>query len=239
MRKGRWGVDAWGVLSKTHIIPTNHGGFYQHISQDIMMPRATGTHHPTLISIEELHHLLRLLLPQEHVAAVTATHNVLTPRAIEVNAFHWKNKQWRSTVHLCLVSVISCRPCHCDRFNGVIPSWGSPASKLQSASLHLLLEISPPGHSSFGFSATVIHYPHHVMPLAVNSLSLKGEHRSLMCTMISVYAVHLKAKGLKNATSLCHAQEWNLVTRFTTQYVSQPATNSCHRSLHQKTSDHE
>ena len=46
------------------------------------------THHPTLVSIQELHHLLRLLLPQVHVAAVAAAHNVLTARAVEVHAFH-------------------------------------------------------------------------------------------------------------------------------------------------------
>lgn len=48
------------------------------------------THHSIVVSLHVLDYLLGLLIPEEHVATVTPTHNKLTVKAIKVDTFHWK-----------------------------------------------------------------------------------------------------------------------------------------------------
>ena len=48
------------------------------------------TYHSFMISLQHLHHLLRGLVPQEHVTAVTATHDIVTVQAKEIHPLHWR-----------------------------------------------------------------------------------------------------------------------------------------------------
>ena len=50
------------------------------------------THHSLIVSSEALNDTGRLLVPQEHVATVAATHDVLAFGTIEIHAFHCNNE---------------------------------------------------------------------------------------------------------------------------------------------------
>ncbi len=55
---------------------------------EIMEAIREDTHHSFFIPLYTLHYLLAALVPEEHVATVTATNNVLTLKTKEVHTLH-------------------------------------------------------------------------------------------------------------------------------------------------------
>ena len=63
-------------------MPTSVDRIYT-LLQDIWI-----THHSALVTMEILHDLLRLFVPQEDVPTVGPRDDVLTVRPVEIHAFH-------------------------------------------------------------------------------------------------------------------------------------------------------
>ena len=52
------------------------------------------THHALFVSLHVLYDLLCLLVPEEHVATVTTTDNVLTLETVEINSFYCTERKF-------------------------------------------------------------------------------------------------------------------------------------------------